>query len=141
MSFSGILATKCVSLNNEPCLDRPTLFDLNSNEFHYYPFRVSLDRCNESCNTVDDLSSRICVSNKAEDVNLNVFNVITRINESKTLTKYISSDFKCKFDGRKSNLNQKWNNSKCQCECNKPIKHGCKRDCVWKFSAFDCEIN
>ena len=38
---------------------------------------VSLDRCNESCNTFDDLSSRICVENKIEDVNLNVFNMIT----------------------------------------------------------------
>ena len=27
--FSGSLATKCISLNNEPCLVRPTGFDLN----------------------------------------------------------------------------------------------------------------
>ena len=31
---------------------------------------VSLDRCNGSCNTRDDLSSIIYVPNKAEDVNL-----------------------------------------------------------------------
>lgn len=42
---------------------------------------VSLDRCKESFNTVDDPSGRIYVSNKAEDVNLNVFNMITRINK------------------------------------------------------------
>ena len=28
-SFSGFLATKCVSLNNEPCMTRPTLIYLN----------------------------------------------------------------------------------------------------------------
>ena len=39
---------------------------------------VSLDRRNGSCNTLDDLSSRICVPNK-EDVNSNVFNMITKI--------------------------------------------------------------
>ena len=33
--------------------------------------------------------SRICVLNKSEDVNLNVYNMITRINESKTLTKHV----------------------------------------------------
>ena len=38
-----------------------------------------------------------------QDVNLNVFNVITKINESKTLIKHISRDFKCKIDGRKCN--------------------------------------
>ena len=82
--------TKCTSLNKEPCLDRPTLIDLNSNELHYYPFMVSLESCNESCNTIDDLSSRINVPNKTEGLNLNVFNMIKRINESETLTKHIS---------------------------------------------------
>ena len=42
---------------------------------------VNLDRCNGSCNAPDDLSSRRCVPNKIEDVNLSVFNMITRINE------------------------------------------------------------
>ena len=39
------------------------------------------------------------------------------INESKILTKNISSKCECKFDGRKWNAVQKWNNDKCQCEC------------------------
>ena len=43
---------------------------------------VSLDRCNtcKSCNTLHEPSGRICVPNK-EDVNLNVFNTIARINK------------------------------------------------------------
>ena len=32
--------------------------------------------------------------------------MITGINESKILTKHISCEGKCKFDGRKFNLNQ-----------------------------------
>ena len=35
-----------------------------------YPFMINLDSCNVSCNTVDDLSRRICVPNKTTDVNL-----------------------------------------------------------------------
>ena len=46
---------------------------------------VSIDRCNGRCNTLDDLSSRTCVLNKTEVKNLNMFSMITRINESKTL--------------------------------------------------------
>ena len=46
---------------------------------------VNLDRYNRSCNTLDDLFNRICVRNKIEDLNLNVFNMIARINGSKTL--------------------------------------------------------
>ena len=44
---------------------------------------------------------------KTEDLNLRVFNMITVINESKTLAKHILWECKCKFDGRKCNLNQK----------------------------------
>ena len=60
-----------------------------------YPFMANLDRCNGSCNTLVDRSATICVSNKTENVNLNVFNMITRINESKTLPRHISCDCKC----------------------------------------------
>ena len=40
---------------------------------------VSLDRCIRSCNTLDDPSCKICVPNKTENVDLNVFNMIRGI--------------------------------------------------------------
>ena len=46
---------------------------------------VNLGGCNECCNTLDDISGRICVPIKTEDVDLSVLNLITGINESKTL--------------------------------------------------------
>ena len=82
---NGSNFTLCLSLNNQPCMNRPTLIDLDSDEYnqglHYHPFTINVDRCNGSCNTLDDPSHRICVPDKTEDVSLNVFNIITRINE------------------------------------------------------------
>ena len=99
--------TKCVSLSNHKCMIQPTLINLHPNEysqkFHYYPFAVRLDGCVGSCNTLNDLSDKVCVPNKTKKLNLSVFNMITGINESKILTKDISCDFKCRFDGRKCN--------------------------------------
>ena len=96
--------TKCISWSNQKCMTQPTLINLYSNEysqeFHYYPFAVKLDRCVGSCNTLNDLSNKVCVPNKTEDLNLSVFNMITGINESKTLTKHISCECKCRFDGK-----------------------------------------
>ena len=59
-----------------------------------------------SCNTLNDLSNKVCLPNETEDLNLNVFNMITGINESKTLRKYILCEYKCKFDGRNCNSDQ-----------------------------------
>ena len=76
-----------------------------------YPFAVKLlDRCVGSCNTLYDLSNKVCVPNKTEDLNLSVFNMITGINESNTSTKHISCECKCKLDGTKCNSNQ-WSNN------------------------------
>ena len=58
--------------------------------FHYYLFLVKLDRCIGSCNTLNDLSNKVCFPNKTEDLNLSVFDMISGINGSKTLTKHIS---------------------------------------------------
>ena len=71
-----------------------------SQEFHYCPYSVKLDRCFGSCNTLNDLSNKLSIPNKTEDLNLCVFNMVTGINESKTLTKDISCEYKCKFDGK-----------------------------------------
>ena len=95
-----------MSLNNQKCVSQPNIKlhpNEYSQEFHYYPFEVKLDRCVGSCNTLNDLSNKVCVPNKTEDLNLRVFNIITEINESKTLTKHISCECKCQFDGRKCN--------------------------------------
>ena len=79
--------TKSVSLSNQKCMTQPTLISLhpneNSQEFHFYLFEVKLDRCVRSCNTLNDLSNKVCIPSKTEDLNLSVFNMITRMNESK----------------------------------------------------------
>ena len=40
--------------------------------FCSYPLAVNLDRCTGSCNAVNDLSDRVCVLNRIEDLNLTV---------------------------------------------------------------------
>ena len=90
------------------------------------PFAVNLDRWAGSCNTLDDFSSRVCVSNETKDLKLHVPNIMTWINESRILTKHISWKCERKFPGRKCSLNQNSNNNKCRCECKNPKEHQCE---------------
>ena len=91
-----------MSFNNQKGMIQPTLISLHPNEysqeFHDYPFAVKLDTCVESCNTLNDLSNKVCVPNKTEDLDLSMFSMITEINESKTLTKHISCKCQCRID-------------------------------------------
>ena len=80
--------TKYVSLNNQKYMTQPTLIILHPNEYsqelYYYLFPGNLDRCAGSCNTLDDLPSRVCIPNETEDLNLHILNTLTKITESKT---------------------------------------------------------
>ena len=61
-------------------MTQPTLINLHPNEysqeFHYYPYAVKLDRCVGSCNTLNDLSNKVYVPNKREDLNIGMFIMI-----------------------------------------------------------------
>ena len=52
--------------------------------------------------------------------------MITGINESKTLTKVIC------------NLDQSWNNNKCQFKCRK--RNVCEKDHIWNPATCSCEL-
>ena len=43
------------------------------------------------CNTINDLFNSVCVPEKAEDLNRNIFNVIAGTNESRALKTYHAS--------------------------------------------------
>ena len=55
LCLSESLVTKCLSLNDEPCMVRPFLIDLNPVELKNYLFMISLDKCSGSCNYLNDL--------------------------------------------------------------------------------------
>ena len=60
-------------------------------------------------------------------------------NHSKILTKNISSKGECRSDGWKSNLNQKWDNHKCRCECKNPKEYNlCQRDYILNPATCSC---
>ena len=132
---------KSISLSNQKCEIQSTFINLHPNEysqdFTYYPVLVKLDTCVGNCNTLNDLSNKVCFRNKTEDLNLNVFNMNTWINESKTLTKHISCECKCRFYGRKCHSEQWWNNNKYWCECEKMDAWG--KGYVWNPATCNCE--
>ena len=76
-------------------------------------------------------------SNKKEDLNLIMFNMITGKNKLKILRKDISCKCKYRFDRRKCNSDPWWNNNKCQYECKK--RHVYQKDYIWNPPTCSCE--
>ena len=100
---------------------------------------VDLYRCVRSCDTVNDLSNIKHFSNTIKNLNLSVFNMIARTNESQALIKHISYACKCKFHGRKCNSNQNWNNGKCRCRHKNRKEHYlCNKYYIWNSDTCSC---
>ena len=103
--FTGSNHNPFILLTNQKCMIQPTLINLHPNEyiqeFHYYPFPVKLDRCVGSCNTLNNVSNKLCIPNKTKDLDWSAFNMITGINELETLIEHIWCKCKCRFDRKK----------------------------------------
>ena len=44
-----------------------------------YPYNVLVNKCSESCNTLDDPMAKLCVPNVVKRVNMKVYNFLMRL--------------------------------------------------------------
>ena len=83
LSSSITGALNCVSLNNQERKVRPKIADINSNNPMFYPFSVKVNKCSGNCNGINDPYAKICVPETVKDLNVRVFNLMSRTNETR----------------------------------------------------------
>ena len=123
---------------NQACKVRPEIINLNSNEPLFYPFNIKTS----SCNNVNDSYAKICVPNAVKDLNINVFNLMSRTNETRHIKWHKTCKCKCRLDASVCNNKQCWNDDKCWCEYKELIdKFVCDKGYAWNPSNCECECN
>ena len=70
-------------MKNQVCKVRPEIININSNEPVFYPFSIKTSKCCGSCNNINYPYAKICVPNVIKDLNVKVFNLISRTNETR----------------------------------------------------------
>ena len=75
----------CISINNQECKVRPEIIDVSSNNPIFYPFSVKTSRCSGNCNNINDPYARICVLDVVKNLNLKLFNLMSRTNETRSI--------------------------------------------------------
>ena len=73
----------CISLKNQECKVRPKIVDINSNNPIFYPFGVKMNKFSGNCNNIDDSYAKICVPDTVKDLNVKVFNLMSKNNETR----------------------------------------------------------
>ena len=73
----------CISINNQACKARSEIINVNSNNPVFYPFSIKTSKCSGHCNNINDPYAKICVPDVIKDLNVIVFNVMSRTNEKR----------------------------------------------------------
>ena len=113
-------ALECVSMNNQECKIKTKIIDINRNESSFYPFSVSVNKCNDSCNNINDPYASLCFSNVIQNIKVNL---MSRTNETRHIEWYETCKYKCRLNTSVCNNKQRWN-KECRYECNELIDKG-----------------
>ena len=75
-------ALVCVSVINQKCMPRPKILDVNEGvgETLFYPYNVLVNKCNGSCDTLDNPMTKLCVPDIIKRENMQVYNFLMMLN-------------------------------------------------------------
>ena len=132
----------CISMKNQECKTRPQVINVNGDEPMFFPFSTERSKCSGSCNNINYLYAKICVPDIVKNLNVKVFNLMSRTYETRFIKWHQTCKCECKFGENVCNNKQCWNKNKCRCECKELIDKGvCEKGFIWNPSNCDCECN
>ena len=97
-NLSSVNLLECVSMANQECKVRPEIVNINSNEAVFFPFTIKTSKCSGSCNSINDPYSKMCVADVVKNLNIKVFNTVSRTNETRYLKWHETCKCKCRLD-------------------------------------------
>ena len=90
----------------------------------FYPFVIKASKCSGNCNNINDPYAKMCALDVATSLNVKVFNLMSRTNETRHIEWHETCKCKCRLDTGTCNNKQRWDNDKCRCECKELMDKG-----------------
>ena len=90
---------------NQACKARPETINFNSNNPVFYPFSIKTNKYSGNCNNIDNPHAKICVPDVVKDLNIKVFNLMSRTNETRHIKWHETCRCICRLDAIARNNN------------------------------------
>ena len=100
-------------MSKQICKARPEIINVNSNNPVFYPFSIKTSKFSGNCNNINDPHAKICVPDVIKDLNVKVFNLMLKTNETRHIEWHETCKCKCRLDAIVCNNKQRWNNDEC----------------------------
>ena len=78
-------ALDCVLMKSRECKVRSEIISIYNNNPMFYPFSVKINQCSGNCNNANDPYGKIRVPDVIKDLNIKVFNLMSRTNETRQI--------------------------------------------------------
>ena len=111
-SLSSVNSLEFVSMNNQECKVRSEIVNINSNDPLFYPYSIRKSKCSSSCNNINDPCANLWVPDFVKNLNVKVFNLISRTNETMHIEWHETCKCKFRLDASLFNNKQRW-----ECKC------------------------
>ena len=87
--------------------------------------------------------AKLCVPNVIKRENMQVYNFLMRLNETRNVLWYESCKCVCKLNSSISNNKQIWNSDTCRCDCNEDFTGiiNCTKGYTWNMSTCECQCD
>ena len=96
-------------MNNRECKVRPEIVNVNSDEPASFPFSIKASKYIGICNNINDPYAELCVADVAKSINLKVFNLISKNNETRHMKWHEMCKYKCRINENVFNNKRRWN--------------------------------
>ena len=142
-SIATSVGLECVPIVNQKCMSRPKIIDVNNNELVFYPYSIKVNKCSGSCNNINDPYTKLCVPDIIKNINVKVFNLMSRINETRQIVWHETCKCVCRLTSAVCNSRQIWIEDKCGCECKEDLinKMVCDKGYIRNPSNCACECD
>ena len=107
--FTNAISLSCISMKNQECKARPQVINVSGDEPVFFPFSFKTSKCSGSCNSISYPYGKTCVPNVIKNLNVKVFNLISRTNETRFIEWHGRCKCECKFGEKVCNNKQRWN--------------------------------
>ena len=107
-STLNAIPLSCIWMNNQECKTRLRVINVNGDEPVFFPFSIETSKCSGICNNINYPYAKICVPDFVKNLNVKVFNLMSRTNETRYIEWNETCKSECKFGANVCNNKQCW---------------------------------
>ena len=79
-------------MNHKECKVKPQIVDAIGDDPVFFPFSIKTNKCCGSCDNINNLHTKLCVPDIAKNLNVKVFNLTSRTNETRHIMKRVNAN-------------------------------------------------